>query len=610
PKEVVGIAEQTGSSWRLRPLGRNAGREEWELLLGPDIDLEHGDLVRAEADRNITIGRPRATFAERIGRPEDPSTVSLAVAVSARLPMKFNEKALAAAEAAKPVGLGKRRDLRDLDLVTIDGEDARDFDDAVWAEADNAAENSGGHRLVVAIADVAHYVRPGTALDHAARERGNSVYFPDRVIPMLPEALSNNLCSLRADEDRACLAVEMRIDARGRLMEHRFVRGIMRSRARLTYEQVQAAADGAADAITKSLLAGIITPLFNAYEALAEARRRRGTIELDLPERRVRLSEDGAPIAIEPRQRLQSHCLIEEFMITANVAAARELGRRHQPLLYRVHDKPDALKLDALAQYLAELGIPWSRQAKQPGDFTALIQSVKEHDLHDMIASFVLRAQSQAIYDPENRGHFGLNLKEYAHFTSPIRRYSDLVVHRALIHGLDLPGAGGAAEAEEDESLSRLGQHLSSTERRAMEAERKALQKFITLLMADKIGAQFTGRVISVHRFGMFIALSESGAEGLVPVSSLGQDYFVHDEHDHALIGRRTGERYGLGDRVQVELADVDRLEGQLNFRIISHVAARSTSKKPPRSATSRRHEGRSGAKRPHRSGKHRRGSA
>ncbi len=585
PREVVGVAEKTGSRWRLRPLGRNRG-DEWELLLVPDVDLAHGDLVRAEADRSKSFGMPRATVSERLGHPDDPATVSLAVAVTARLPMQFDEKTLAEAAAAKPVGLGKRRDLRHFDLVTIDGEDARDFDDAVWAGPDEAPDNRGGHRLLVAIADVAHYVRPGSALDREAQERGNSVYFPDRVIPMLPEALSNDLCSLRPHEDRACLAVEMRIGPQGRLMDHRFVRGLMRSRARLTYEQVQAAFEGAADPVAEPILSTVIAPLYRAYEALAVARKRRGTIELDLSERRVRFDETGKPIAIEPRQRLSSNCLIEEFMIAANVAAARELGRRKQPLLYRVHDKPDALKLEALAQYLAELDIAWNRQSKKPGDFTQLIRSVKDHDLHDMIASFVLRAQAQAIYDPENRGHFGLNLQEYAHFTSPIRRYSDLVVHRALIYSLGLPGAGASTSGDDEGSLSKLGEHLSSTERRAMEAERKALQKFVTLLMADQVGACFEGRVISVHRFGMFVSLNESGAEGLVPVSSLGSDFFMHDERDHALVGRRTGERYGLGDRVEVELAAVDKVEGQLNFLIKNHYPARSGAKRTKRATT------------------------
>ncbi len=570
PRDVMGIAEKSGNLWRLRTLGRQRSRDEWDLLIGPDHEVEHGDLVQARADRSGRFGRPRATLLERLGRPDNPSIISLATAVAAKLPMTFSVQAREDARAAKPVTLGQRRDLRDLDLVTIDGDDAKDFDDAVWAQPDSSTDNEGGFQIVVAIADVAHYVRPGTALDREARERGNSVYFPDRVIPMLPEELSNDLCSLRPDEDRACLAVEMRIGKRGRLIKHRFVRGLMRSRARLTYDQVQAAHDGSPDASTEPLARHVIEPLFAAYEALDAARKRRGTIELDLPERRVVLDEDGRPTAIEPRKRLASHCLIEEFMIAANVAAALELGRRRQPFLYRAHDKPDAVKLDVLAQYLKELDVPWDRSTTRPADFSKLLRSLRSHDLYEMIASFVLRAQAQAVYQPENIGHFGLNLKAYTHFTSPIRRYSDLVVHRALIQSLNLPGAGGRID-DEDGGMASLGEHLSGAERRAMEAERKAHQKFVSLLMSDKVGAQYDGRVICVHRFGLFEALSDCGAEGLVPVSSLGDDMFVHDERQHVLIGRRSGEAFGLGDRVNVELIEADRLEGQLLFAIREH---------------------------------------
>jgi ribonuclease R len=468
------------------------------------------------------------------------------------------------------VALGKRRDLRDLDLVTIDGEDARDFDDAVWAEPDRTKGNPGGYRIVVAIADVAHYVRQDSALDREARERGNSVYFPDRVIPMLPEALSNDLCSLRPDEERACFAVLMRIDAQGRLIEKTFRRALMRSRARLTYAQVQAARDGMPDALTAPLMEAVIGPLYGAYEVLAAARRRRGAIDLDLPERRAIVDAEGRLIGIGRRQRQASNMLIEELMILANVAAATLLEEKGQPGLYRVHDKPDSAKLAVLADYLERIGVPWSRTTKKPGDFTELLERLSDHALKESAAGFVLRCQAQAVYSPANIGHFGLNLRRYAHFTSPIRRYSDLVVHRAIVRILGAGGDGldGGATVE---ALGELGRHLSMTERRAMEAERGALERLTALYLAGSRGALLEGKITGVQRFGLFVTLDESGAEGLVPVSTLGDDIFAHDERHHALVGQRQGESFGLGDTVTVEIVEADAVTGSLIFRIDEH---------------------------------------
>ncbi|MGE3739904.1 MAG: ribonuclease R family protein, partial [Geminicoccaceae bacterium] len=463
---------------------------------------------------------------------------------------------------------------RTIPLVTIDGEDARDFDDAVWAEADPAADNPGGHRLLVAIADVAHYVRANDALDREARHRGNSVYLPDRVIPMLPEALSNDLCSLRPDQDRACFAVWITIDRRGTIRSWRFCRGLMRSRARLTYTQVQAAMDGAPDERTAPLADSVIKPLYAAHERLLEARHRRGTIELELPERKIVFGTDGRPTGIERRERLASHMLIEELMIAANVAAACELAEAHEPCLYRVHDKPDPTRLEALAQFLEHLGVPWSRTAKQPGDFTRLLQGLAEHEMREMASSFVLRSQAQAVYSPKNIGHFGLNLKRYAHFTSPIRRYSDLVVHRALIRRLGL-GPDGLAEGVGEAQLASLGDHLSRTERKAMEAERRAFERLVALFLADRVGTLFEARITTVVYFGLFVTLDETGADGLVPVSTLGDDAFQLDERHQALVGQRTGESFALGDRVRVELVEADAVQGTLLFRLDRHEPGR-----------------------------------
>ncbi|MFO1069070.1 MAG: ribonuclease R [Geminicoccaceae bacterium] len=573
PKEIVGILAIAADGYRLRSADRKA---KTEFRVSPrDVgDAGVGDLVRCQVLPGRRLALPQARVVERLGSPDDPKALSLMVAVQAELPMVFATDALEQAAAAVPVELGRRTDLRHLDLVTIDGEDARDFDDAVWATADTDPANPEGHRAFVAIADVAWYVRPGDALDRAARERGNSVYFPDRVIPMLPEALSNDLCSLRPDGDRACLAVEMRFDRNGKLFWHRFHRGLMRSRARLTYTQVQAAIDGQTDELTAPLLEPVIRPLYAVYEVLAAARRKRGTIELDLPERRVILDDGGNPVDIRPRQRVAAHMLIEELMIAANVAAAQALEAANEVCLYRVHDKPDPQRLEALAQFLERLGVPWSATANRPGDFTRLLERLADHELREMIASFVLRAQAQAIYTPRNIGHFGLHLKRYAHFTSPIRRYSDLVVHRALIRAFKL-GEGPLPPDVEQTRLDELGQHLSRCERRSMEAERRALERYVALFMADRAGSVFAGRVTGVQRFGLFVTLDETGADGLVPVSSLGDDAFVHDERHHALVGQRYGESFGLGDVVRVLLAEVDTLTGSLSFRLESHERAR-----------------------------------
>ncbi len=573
PREVTGIVEAAGDGWRIRSADRKA-RTEFQVAHGDLGGAAVGDLVIAAITPSRRLGLARVKVTERIGRLDEPKALSLMTAASLGLPMVFPEAALAQAAAATPVPLGQREDLRHVPLVTIDGEDARDFDDAVWAEPVETAANPGGHRLLVAIADVAHYVRAGDALDREARNRGNSVYFPDRVIPMLPEALSNELCSLRPDEDRACLAVWIEIDRTGEIRSWRFCRGLMRSRARLTYTQVQAAHDGQPDTVTRPLVETVILPLYAAYERLLEARHRRGTIELELPERKIAFDAAGRPAGIEARVRQASNMLIEEFMIAANVAAASELAEAGRTCLYRVHDKPDAVKLEALAQFLEHLGVPWSRTAKKPGDFTRLLQVLAEHDMREMVSSFVLRSQAQAVYQPHNIGHFGLNLKRYAHFTSPIRRYSDLVVHRALIRHLGL-GTDGLPPDVDAAQLASLGDHLSRTERKAMEAERRAYERLVAQYLAEQVGSIFAARVTTVVYFGLFVTLDGSGAEGLVPVSTLGDDAFQLDERHQALVGQRTGETFALGDRVKVELVEADPVQGTLLFRLDAHEPGR-----------------------------------
>lgn len=569
PRRLLGIYELGERGGRLRPTDRRT-RSDFVLQKADAAGAEPGELVLAEVKPgHKRMGLRDVRVVERLGSLENRRALSLISIHEHGIPETFAPEALAEAEAAGPVTArataadapAPREDLRDLPLVTIDGADARDFDDAVWAEPD--PDKPGGWHAIVAIADVAHYVKPGGALDRAAYERGNSVYFPDRVVPMLPEALSNGWCSLKPAEERPCLAVHLWLDAEGRLHKHRFLRGLMRSAARLTYEQVQAARDGNPDETAAPLLESVITPLYGAFAALLRAREARGTLELDLPERRVVLDADGSVAGIEPRRRLDSHRVIEELMIAANVAAAETLEARRQPCMYRIHDAPDPQKLEALREVLRTLDLNLARgQVIKPRAFTQILNKVAGEAYAPMVSELVLRAQSQAAYAPRNIGHFGLALRRYAHFTSPIRRYADLLVHRALIAGLGLGDDGLPPEAAA--GFEDAGLQISQTERRAQAAERDAVDRFTAAYLQDKIGALFAGRITGVTRFGLFVMLHDSGADGLVPISSLPDDYYDHDETHHCLVGRRWGRQYRLGEEVQVRLVEAEPVSGGL----------------------------------------------
>ncbi len=562
---VMGLFERVGGNGRLRPSDKR-NRTELTVLPQNEGGAEPGELVVAEVLPATRLGLRQARIVARLGDGSAPGAISLIAIHSRDLPTEFSDVAIAEAESATVPGLEDREDLRDIPLVTIDGEDARDFDDAVWAEPDK-----DGWHLIVAIADVAHYVRPSSALDREAFNRGNSVYFPDRVVPMLPEALSNGLCSLKPHEPRACLAYHLWIDAKGRLIRHRLVRGLMRSAARLTYEQVQAAVDGAPSDLTGPLIEPILKPLYGAFAALLKARTERGTLELDIPERKVVIDKDGKVAAIIPRARLDSHRLIEEFMIAANVAAAEDLEERNQPGLFRIHDRPDPVKLEAVRGFIEGLGhgIALAKgQVVMPAHLTRLLIQAKELPEAQLISDIVLRSQAQAIYSDKNIGHFGLALRRYAHFTSPIRRYADLIAHRALIRTFKL-GTDGL----DDASLSRLaeiGEHISVTERRASEAERESVDRYTASFLAERVGATFSGRISGVAKFGLFVRLDETGADGIVPISSLPDDYYVHEEAKHRLIGRNHSRVYRLADRVTVKLIEADGMTGSTVFQILT----------------------------------------
>ncbi|MBV8457402.1 MAG: ribonuclease R [Acetobacteraceae bacterium] len=562
PTRVLGIFRPGPHGDRIEPTNRRA-KAEWLIPPGQNAGAQAGEIVWAEPLPSHRYGMRPARVLERLGHTNDARSVSLIAIATHDIPHIFPEDAPEEAARARAPRLGTGTDLRDIPLVTIDGEDARDFDDAVHAEATDT-----GFRLIVAIADVARYVRPNSALDREARLRGNSVYFPDRVVPMLPEALSNGWCSLRPGENRACLFAEIHVSHDGRKLNHRFGRGVMRSAARLTYEQVQKAED-AGDTL------GLPLPtLYAAFRALLAQRQQRGTLDLDLPERQVMLDDAGHVTAITPRPRLDSHRLIEEFMILANVAAAEELERLHAPCVYRVHAPPSAEKLEDLRAFLKTLDISLPPgPSLHPRDLDRVLRRVADTPEAPLINEVILRSQSQAAYSPDNIGHFGLALSRYAHFTSPIRRYADLLVHRSLITALKF-GRDGLPVGRAD-ALEETAEHITMTERRAQAAERDASDRYVAAFMAGQVGTVFAARISGVTRFGLFVTLPENGASGIVPRSALPDDYWRHNEREQTLTGSRTGLVFRLGQPVEVRLLEANPVTGGLAFGLMQEASAR-----------------------------------
>jgi ribonuclease R len=585
---VLGVYREHAGHGRIVPIDRKT-RHEFIVESRDKSGASSNELVIAEPLVGRSSGLPRARVIERLGSMSEPRAISLIAIHEHGIPTEFPREALEEAERAKPAAAKRRTDLRDIPLVTIDPEDARDHDDAVWAGPDSDPANKGGHIVIVAIADVAHYVKPGSALDAEARKRGNSAYFPDRVVPMLPEQLSADLCSLRQDEERPCLAVRMIFDAAGRKRRHEFLRAVMRSASRLTYAEAQRAFGGRPDRDKREIAASTLVPLWNAYRALAEARDRRAPLDLDLPERRVILGADGRVSSIAFRERLESMRLIEEMMVQANVAAAETLEKARTPLIYRVHEQPSLEKLHAFADYLRTIGMSFAKgQVVKPATFNRILASAKGGPHTDVLNDVVLRTQAQAVYAAENIGHFGLNLQRYAHFTSPIRRYADLVVHRALIRALKF-GDDGLGDAELAK-LAETAEHISMCERRAMAAERDSTDRYVAAFMEDRVGAVFPSRITGVTRFGLFVRLKETGADGLIPIRTIGSEYFRHDERRHALVGDRTGTAYRLGDMVTVRLLEATPLTGGLRFELAEETTARLTpSRSRAQSRTARR---------------------
>jgi ribonuclease R len=568
PSRILGIFRKGAEGGRLLPIDKGVDRE-WRIAPDAAQGARDGELVEAEQfGPRGRMGLPQARIVARLGDPSAPKAVSLIAIHQHGIPDAFPQAVLDEAEAMKPAPLGDREDLRHLPIITIDPWDARDRDDAVWAHPDEDPKNEGGHVIWVCIADVAHYVRPGSKLDREAWNRGNSTYFPDRVVPMLPEKLSNDLCSLHEGVARAVLAVRMKIDGSGRKLSHRFTRAMMQSPAALSYEQVQGAMDGRPDEQTAPLLDEVIRPLYAAYNALTRARSLRQPLDLDLPERQIILSDEGRVTSVAFKERLEAHRLIEEFMVLANVAAAEELNRLRRPLLFRVHEEPSPEKLDALREVAAASGFTLAKgQVLQTRHLNNLLTQAEGTDFDELINVSTLRSMTQAYYNPANFGHFGLALKNYAHFTSPIRRYADLVVHRALISGHGWGDDG--LSADEIARLEETAKHISETERRSMAAERDTTDRYLAAFLSERIGNEFGGRVAGVTRIGLFVKLDETGADGLIPIRTLGREFFHYDARAQTLMGDQTGLTIGMGQRVTVRLAEAVPVSGGLVLELL-----------------------------------------
>ena len=571
-QRVLGIFRALpGGGGRLEPIDKKRLGKELSIPQSASLDAADGDLVAADVAKSRSgYGLPTARVTERLGSLKSERAVSLIAIEAHDIPHVFPPAALREAEAAKGARLTDREDWRDAPFVTIDPVDAKDHDDAVHAEADPDPNNTGGHIIRVAIADVAHFVLPGSALDREALLRGNSCYFPDRVVPMLPERISNELCSLRPGEDRAALGVRIVIGADGRKRAHTFHRVLIRSAAKLNYLQAQAAIDGRPDDTTGPLRASVLEPLYAAYHALKRAREDRAPLDIDLPERKIVLTAHFTVDRVVTPERLDAHRLIEEFMILANVAAAETLERAKVPLIFRVHDEPAIERVNALREFLQTLEISLPKGgALRAEQFNRILGQVKGRDVDKLVNEVVLRTQAQAEYSAENYGHFGLNLRRYAHFTSPIRRYADLIVHRGLILALRL-GTDGLPADTDIPALGEVAAAISATERRAMKAERETFDRLIAHFLSDRIGAQFEGHISGVINAGLFVKLDDTGADGFVPARTIGGEYFRYREDRHALVGDSSGESYRLGDRVSVKLVEAAPATGALRFELMS----------------------------------------
>lgn len=587
---VLGVLHDEGGKLWLQGVEK---KERHQFLVSDAGGAGPGDLVLAEK-----AGRPpRITVrvTERLGDPFAPRSFSLIAIHKLGIPNVFSPETLEeAVRVAKtplgaatpaPSGAGEREDLRHLPIVAIDPADARDHDDAVWAARDDDPANDGGWKAIVAIADVSFYVRPGSELDREARRRGNSVYFPDRVVPMLPEELSADMCSLKQDVDRGALVCHLQVAKNGTLKGWHFTRAIVRIAANIAYEEAQAAIDGE---IEHPLTETALKPLWACWKALYKAREKREPLDLDLPERRVVLDEKGRILSVAPRERLDAHKLIEDYMIAANVAAAKALEAKKAPVMYRVHEPPSREKLVALKEYLKTFGVEFALgQVVRPGTFNHILDRIGEADFRPQVMEQVLRTQTQAYYAPINHGHFGLALGSYGHFTSPIRRYADLLVHRALVGAYHL-GVGGLTEGEAA-SMEKIGESISMLERRAMEAERDTIDRYVAAFLSERVGQVVDARITGVANFGFFATVEGIGGDGLMPVRDIGGEYLRYDEVGRRLVGDDSGTEYASGQRLQLRLAEANPVSGALRFEMVDGKGARPERESRPGRVIKRR---------------------
>ncbi|MCJ8322375.1 MAG: ribonuclease R [Rhizobiales bacterium] len=556
----------------IEPVDKKDHNQYRVTSIASGLEVEDGDLVSFELPKSRSRYKG-ASITQRHGSPKGEKALSLIALHAHEIPHIFPDEVIAEAEACQDVGnsaveRNRREDLTDLPFVTIDPADAKDHDDALYAELDTAKDNPNGYKIYVAIADVSTYIKPFSAMDKEAFKRGNSVYFPDQVVPMLPERISNNLCSLIENQVRPSMVAIIRVSAKGKRLGQKFVRALIRSHAKLSYQQAQQAFDGDLGEVDADIYNYSLAPLLKAYKCLCIARDNRQPLALDLPERKIILDENGLVKDVIIPKRLEAHKLVEECMVLANVAAAEVLEKRKQPLIYRIHEQPNLTKVEALNEFLRDLSIQMTQKGElAPHMFNSILAHAKNHSNSEMINISVLRAQMQAVYSPNNVGHFGLNLRKYAHFTSPIRRYADLIVHRALIAALGI-GDDGLTDTEV-ERLDDIAEHISTTERRAMKAERDTKDRLIAEFLSEKIGATFAARISGVIHAGLFLELSETGADGFVPKSSL-QGLFIFDEASKTLFDRKHRSGYRMGDNVEVELKEANASNGSLLFKMLS----------------------------------------
>ncbi|BAU57200.1 3'-to-5' exoribonuclease RNase R [Halorhodospira halochloris] len=546
-----------------------------DVLLSADGrgGAENGDLAVAEVlaqptERRQPIGRITRILGQTINVGEEDEVAARIHSVPLEWPDGVEREAAAFGATVAEEDKQGRTDLRKVPLVTIDGADAKDFDDAIFCEP-----TAKGWRLLVAIADVSHYVRPGSVLDAEARNRGNSVYFPRSVVPMLPEVLSNGLCSLNPQVDRLCVVCDVLLQGDGKILRSRFYRAVMRSAARLTYEQAAAAVVEQDETVRADLDPQVLKLLENThrlYQTLRQARERRGAIDFDTTETVMRFDDEGRVVAVEPTVRNDFHRAIEECMITANVCAAKFLRKHKVPSLYRVHEHPSEERLEQLRGFLAQVGLELGGGDQPTGlDYAKVMKAAKDRPDRHLIETVLLRSMQAAEYRPDNAGHFGLALEAYTHFTSPIRRYPDLAVHRGIGHIID--GHRGPSFPLSHNDLLTLGEHCSMTERRADEATRDAEMTLKCEYLADHLGEEFPGVIAAVTSFGLFVQLEGVYVDGLVHITNLESDFFHYDQVGHCLIGDRTGKEYRLSDRVLVRVARVDKEDRKIDLEMLDH---------------------------------------